>query len=151
PWGIEVNDGGPPSSHFYVVSRGAGWLELDDGSPPVRLSSGDLVLLPRGGRHLLRDAPGTHAVPVEQIAAGHDSPFGHVFRYGGGGAPTFLLTGHFPFEGGLGDALIEGLPPLIHVRSDGGGMAQWLEATLQFFAAESAQGQPGAETVVSRL
>jgi AraC-like DNA-binding protein len=30
-------------------------------------------------------------------------------------------------------------------------MVQWLEATLQFFAAESAQDQPGAETVVSRL
>src|SRR5437764_8419686 len=135
PWGIEVNAGGRPSSQFYVVSRGAGWLDLEDGSPPVRLSSGDLVLLPRGRRHLLRDDPGTRAVPMEQIAAGHDPPFGHVFRYGGGGAPAYLLAGHFTFEGGLGDALVDSLPPLIHVKSDGGAMAQWLDATLQFLAA----------------
>lgn len=155
PWGIEVNAGGRPSSHFYVVSRGAGWLDLDGGSPPVRLSSGDLVLLPRGGQHRLRDDPGTRAVPIEQIAAGHDPPFGQVFRYGGGGALASLLIGHFTFEGGLGSALVDSLPPLIHVKSDGGrvppGWAQWLDATLQFLAAESAQAQPGAETVVSRL
>jgi hypothetical protein len=151
PWGIEVIASGRPSSHFYVVSRGTAWLDLDDGGQPVRLSSGDLVLLPRGERHLLRDDPGTRAVPVEQIAAAHDPPFGDVIRYGGGGVLTSVLTGHFTFEGGLGDALVASLPPLIQVRSDGGGMARWLDATLQFLAAENDQAQPGAETVVSRL
>jgi AraC-like DNA-binding protein len=146
---VDVSD--QPSCHFYVVSRGSGWLEMEGSGPAVPLAGGDLVLLPKGGKHILRDEPGTRAVPMAKIVAGHDPPFGNVFHYGGGGAYTAIVAGHFTFEGGVGDALLEGRPGLIHVKSDGGTLAQWLEATLQFLATETAMAQPGAETVISRL
>jgi AraC-like DNA-binding protein len=151
PWGIEVEASDQRSSNFYVVSSGSGWLEVDGSSSAVPLASGDLVLLPKGGRHVLRDDPGTRAVPITQILAGHHGASGHVFHYGGVGAPASIVAGHFTFEDGVGDALLESLPPLIHVKSEGGTMVQWLQATLQFLTTETALAQPGAETVISRL
>jgi AraC-like DNA-binding protein len=151
PWGIEVEVSDPRSSHFYVVSCGSGWLEVDGSSQAVPMAGGDLILLPKGGRHVLRDDPGTRAVPITQILAGHHGASGHVFHYGGVGAPASIVAGHFTFEDGVGDALLESLPPLIHVKSEGGTMVQWLQATLQFLTTETALAQPGAETVISRL
>ena len=37
PWGIEVEVSDPRSSHFYVVSCGSGWLDVDGSSQPVIL------------------------------------------------------------------------------------------------------------------
>jgi AraC-like DNA-binding protein len=150
PWGMEVDASSPRSAHFYLVSAGRGWLELDGGGA-VSIAGGDLVLLPKGGKHVLRDAPGSRPVPIQQILLGHRSGSGHDFRYGGAGALATIVAGHFTFEDGIGDALVESLAPLIHVPSDGGTMAPWLQATLQFLAVETALAQPGAETVVSRL
>jgi AraC-like DNA-binding protein len=151
PWGVEVDGSEPPSSHFYAVLRGSGWLQVDGSSQAVPLAGGDLVLLPRGARHLLRDDLTTRAVAMARILAGRVKAPGGVIRYGGGGAPASIVGGHFTFEGGGSGALLEGLPPMIHVKSDGGALVQWLEATLQLLAAETALAQPGAETVVSRL
>ena len=151
PWGIEVEVSDPRSSHFYVVSCGSGWLDVDGSSQPVPMADGDLVLLPKGGRHVLRDDPGSRAVPINQILAGDHGASGHVFRYGGAGAPASIVAGHFTFEDGISSALVESLPPLIHVKSDGGAMVQWLQVTLEFLTTEAEMAQPGAETVVSRL
>src|SRR6266849_6076058 len=123
PWGIEVEVSDPRSSHFYVVSCGSGWLEVDGSSQAVPMAGGDLILLPKGGRHVLRDDPGTRAVPITQILAGHHGASGHVCHYGGVGAPASIVAGHFTFEDGVGDPLLESLPPLIHVKSEGGAMA----------------------------
>lgn len=151
PWGMEVGGSDPPTFHFYAILRGNGWLQVDGSRQAVPLAGGDLVLLPKGGRHLLRDEPGTRAVTLKQLLAGRVKTPGSVLRHGGGGAPSSIVCGHFTFEGGGSSALLQGLPPLIHVQSDGGALVQWLEATLQFLAVETAQAQPGAETVVSRL
>ena len=145
PWGIEVEASDQRSSNFYVVSSGSGWLEVDGSRSAVPLASGDLILLPKGGRHVLRDDPATRAVPIKQILAGRSGDSGHVFRHGGGGAPALIVAGDFSFEDGVGDALLESLPPLIHVQSDGGTMVQWLQATLQFLTTEAELAQPGAE------
>src|SRR5260221_464122 len=107
---VEVSD--PRSSHFYVVASGSGWLEMDGSGQAVRVADGDLVLLPKGGRHLLRDDPETRAVPLTRILAGQNVGFGDVFRYGGAGAPASIVAGHFTFEDGVGDSLLDSLPPL---------------------------------------
>ena len=39
----------------------------------------------------------------------------------------------------------------LHIRGDAGTAVRWLEANLQFVASEMASGEPGFETIVSRL
>jgi AraC-like DNA-binding protein len=151
PWGIEVEAGDPRSSYFYVVSQGCGRLELDGGRHSTMVADGDFVLLPTGERHVLRDASASRTVPLSQLIARHDGASRRIFRHGGGGAPASIVGGNFTVEGAAGDALLASLPPMIHVKSDGSASVQWLEATLQFLATETALARPGAETVISRL
>ena len=67
PWGIEfsAHENGSP---FYVVSRGAVRLELTNPGVHLALDAGDLVLLPRGDAHVLRDSPEGKVVPFESLS-----------------------------------------------------------------------------------
>ena len=47
---------------YHLVAKGSGWAATD-GEHPVRLNSGDIIMFPRGDRHVLSSAPGMHAQP----------------------------------------------------------------------------------------
>jgi len=155
PWGLSFDRAAP---HFYVVTRGTCWLEADGGGDPIQLGGGDLVFLPKGNPHAIKDTPTTPAVSVEQVfgsgscdrAKENAQPAG-IVRYGGGGAATTLVAGYFSTENGAQNLLFDSLPPVLHVKGDAGTTVRWLEANLQFVASEMASGEPGFETIVSRL
>jgi AraC-like DNA-binding protein len=154
PWGLRM-DGERPG--FYVVTRGTCWLEVDGTAEPVQLAGGDFLLLLRGQKHAIKNSRETPALPVADVLgecsdSGTGCQPGGVRHYGGGGALTTLVGGCFLFDdGGEKNPLLSSLPPVIHVKGDTGTTVQWLEANLQFVASEMASGQPGAQTVVSRL
>ena len=154
PWGLRFDRAEP---HFYVVSRGTCWLHVDveGADSPIQLDGGDFVLLPKGSPHTLKDALGTPAVSVEQALGScdrnHAPRTGAVVRYGGGGAATTLVGGYFSTPNGAQNLLFASLPPVLHVKGDAGTTVRWLEANLQFVASEMASGEPGFETIVSRL
>jgi AraC-like DNA-binding protein len=114
------------------------------------------VLLPKGQSHVLRDHAGSAVLPADEVFSGCPSKGGcqpgGLLKHGGGGALTVLISGCFTFEdAGSRNPLIAALPAVLHVRGDLGAPTHWLEASLQFVASEMASGQPGAQTVVSRL
>jgi AraC-like DNA-binding protein len=152
PWGMRK---APKSPGFFVVIRGSAWFEMDGMDAPLQIGGGDLVLLPHGLAHSLRDSLSTPLVPAEQIFSGcpqrKDCQPGGVFAYGGGGALTTVVGGKIQFEDGANNPLLRALPPMIHVRGDNGTPMPWLETCLRFIATEMASGQPGASTIVSRL
>jgi AraC-like DNA-binding protein len=156
PWGLRVDFGERAHPSFYMVSRGTCWLELDGVRDPIPLAGGDFVLLPKGRPSVLRDRPGSPAIPIGELLAGCAAKPGEggihpVLRHGGGGAPTSLVAGCFSFESEAGMPLLDALPPLIHIKGDEGSPVPWLESTLQFLAAEAASPVPGAETIRNRL
>src|SRR4051794_19680837 len=53
PWGIRMPF--RDRAVFYLLARGAGRLEVD-GEEPVALSAGDVVFIPNGTPHTLRDS-----------------------------------------------------------------------------------------------
>src|SRR5207248_11390938 len=55
PWGFGVEAHGNPA--FHVVTSGRCWLEIDGEADQTALAAGDLVVLPAGPRHWLRDDP----------------------------------------------------------------------------------------------
>ena len=66
PWGLGVPARGLPA--FHVVAAGGCWLEVE-GSRPRQLNPGDLVILPQGDVHWLRDAPGSSGVWLDDLVA----------------------------------------------------------------------------------
>ena len=61
PWGFKVP--ARPVPAFHILTAGGGWLEVDGQPEPIRLSAGDIAILPRGEGHVVRDSPKTSSLP----------------------------------------------------------------------------------------
>src|SRR5262245_48671800 len=132
PWGFEM--GGRDFGNFYILLNGEACLEVGSGSQPICLSAGDLVVLPRGHQHVMRD-----------------SRRSRTLRTGGNGAKTVLLFGGFHFEDHSANPLLSILPDVIHVQGRRPGVDAWVLWVLDFLKRESAAGLPGAEVAITRL
>jgi AraC-like DNA-binding protein len=150
PWGIGVS-ADSENAKFHVVLSGQCYLEVEGQTEPVRLSGGDLVALPHGHAHALRDELDTSVQPLSELVSGCGKCHGSAIAIGGSGTTTTLVSGSFRFEDRRNNPLLSVLPPLIVLPGELGRNVHWLEATLRFIACEAASGRPGAQTVVSRL
>ena len=149
PWGFGVQAHGTPA--FHNVTFGSCWLEVDGQPEQITLAPGDLVVLPTGRRHWLRDAPDSPTTELDQILAGRPLDEHRRLHYGGRGARTGLLCGGFALDGRHAQPILRALAAVVHVRSIAGRPVPWLAATLALLSAEIASRAPGAEEVVSRL
>jgi AraC-like DNA-binding protein len=144
PWGVSLSAGG--GAAFQIVVRGTCWLEVAGVAKPVQLSEGDLVVLPRGDAHLIRNPLATRAADLVQC----DGPSAQkVFRLSGDGPVTRLLCSCLRFANGTTDPLLAILPPLLHFKL--GTAAPWFEATVSKILEELDSDRLGADAVVTRL
>ncbi|HCT57652.1 MAG TPA: AraC family transcriptional regulator [Gemmatimonas aurantiaca] len=153
PWAMRVP--GDDYFAFYLLARGSAWLELTGGDTaiaPVALSAGDVVLLPHGGSHVLRDAEHSMAVAHEVGANSCPRPTTmETIRMGGGGTATTFVAGAFRFGAEGRGILLETLPPVLHVAAGDADMGAALAATIQLILAESANPAPGGALLSTRL
>jgi AraC-like DNA-binding protein len=150
PWGIRAE----PRNHFafHIVPHGQGELEID-GSAPLPVAAGDVVVLAPGRGHTLRDSAGTPATDLsEMLAAG---AFNREADDRGSedqsAASTYLICGCFRFEDIRGNRLLSALPGLIHTRELSETVRPWLTQTVRLLAYESLSDRPGTSTVMKRL
>ncbi len=134
-------------AHFGMLSRGNCWLSIAGIPDPIPLTGGDCFLLAPGSSYTLRDNPLTPARSFCEVAPRDTS---QVIQYGGGGAPTTIISGWFRFGAASLKLLTRLLPPLILVRSDQ-AQSLALQTTLNMLASEMAEPTPGSELVVNRL
>jgi AraC-like DNA-binding protein len=140
PWGFRLEQ--KARAAFYVVARGSGLIEVD-GQKPIALSSGDVVLLPQGAAHVLRDAPTT---TPEVACQGTHARGSATPRIGGKGAPIALVSGFFEL-GGTPPPLLARLPAVVCLS--GGDPAVAL--TVQQIITESTTAAAASILVVQRL
>jgi len=143
-----ADDGNPA---FHVVTTGTCWLEVDGEPDQLPLDAGDLVVLPTGRRHWLRDDPATPATELDELLAGTPLDERRRLHHGGRGPRTGLLCGGFALEGGATHPALRVLPAVVLIRGVNGHPVPWLAATLALLSAETASAAPGAEEIVSRL
>lgn len=148
PWGIQVNQ--QKHAAFHIVMQGSCWLDVD-GLPQFLLESGDLVVIPQGHGHSIRSDRHTQAIMLEELLAKRPPDSDNVLYFGGGGSKTILACGYFYFEDWDNNPLLAALSPLILIQGEDGRAVEWLVATLQFIACETASNRPGAQTVITRL
>jgi AraC-like DNA-binding protein len=149
PWGFGVEAHGNPA--FHVVTAGSCWLDVEGEPDQIALEAGDLVVLPTGRRHWIRDDPASPATELEEILATTPLDDHRRLHYGGHGPRTALLCGGFALEGADAHPILRSLPRALHIRGIAGRPVPWLAATLALLSAETASSAPGAEEVVSRL
>lgn len=144
PWGMEMPEG--PYAQFHMVARGRCWLKY--GGSTIELAGGDVVLFPRGGGHILLDAPASAIAPGRDVLEAHNcgKPM-----FAEGGERARLLCGHFEFDRAFKHPLATELPPFIHVKALSYDQPDWFEAVSGLLIRETGAEQPGASTVVDRL
>jgi len=148
PWGFRV--AARPSPAFHILTSGSAWLEVDGEPSGLRLQAGDLVVLPRGDGHQLRDRRDGRVVWLDDILAA-TPPVNGRLNYGGGGERAELICGGFVIEQLTARPLLEALPQVVHLRGHEGRAPEWLSGLIRMISVEMASSAPGTEAVVSRL
>lgn len=147
PWGFRVARRDGPA--FHLLTLGAAWLDVE-GHEGVALQAGDLVILPRGDGHQVRDSRHGPILWLDDILARTPPVYGRL-RHGGGGERAELVCGGFALDQLTARPLLEALPRLIHLRGHDGAAPEWLAGLIRMITLETSTGGPGAEAVVTRL
>ncbi len=133
---------------FHLVTRGPIWVDIE-GSEPVRLQDGDIIVIPNGATHSLMDRPGRPAVPVAELKR-HISGSPSTLDWGGSGEAVEALCGFFRYESRLFNPLVRALPDVLVIPHDS-AQSSWLMATLEHTFTETQDQRAGRNAMVDRL
>ena len=148
-WGFDVpmKPGGAP---FFIVTQGRAWLEME-GMMPTEVCAGDFVIVPHGTPYTIRSKPGCPTIPLQVLLDPASNDADGIRRYGAGGETTCGIGGAFFFEDAQTSPLLRVLPPVLRVTAEQGQTLEWLGNIVRFIGYEIRGGNPGAETVITRL
>jgi AraC family transcriptional regulator, alkane utilization regulator len=146
PWGFGV--AGREVGSFHMVLQGRGWLEVDGVEEAIPVRTGDLVVIPNGRPHWVKDSPTTIAPSLDSILANNDVVDGEL-RFGGDEGPlTEIVCGVFSVEGPA--PWVERLPPVV-VSHSAPGRSAWRGTAAAALRDEARDPSKGGATVVNRL
>jgi AraC-like DNA-binding protein len=146
PWGLEVHGTGQASLH--AVTRGAAWLQLD-GAEPLRLTAGDVFVLPSGVGYRLSSAPNAPWVPFDVALKARMTPERDL-TIGGNGPQAVFLCAAYVYDLDVAQPLLSLLPTVLHVPA-GKAPPSRMASIVDLLADELDRHGPGSGTVVVRL
>lgn len=149
PWSLEmpaIDD----SLSFHVLTAGRCVLSVP-GHDAIELRAGDLALVPHGRGHVLASERGLAPTGrVDLVPQHYLSENYSLLRYGGDGERVRMVCGIVSFDDAAARALIELLPPVIHVdATTEQGTA--VSDTIRLLGVELGDVRPGGEAVTTRL
>jgi AraC-like DNA-binding protein len=148
PWGFGV--AGRDLGSFHMVLSGRGVLEVEGAAEPVSLEPGDVVVLPIGDVHWVKDAPTTRAPWLTSILDRHDIVDGEL-RFGGDDGPTTeIVCGVFALEGRVAPSWFERLPTVVVSRTDASERS-WRTDVQAALRDEARTPTSGGSIIVNRL
>lgn len=145
PWGGAVPSM-PGCVWFHVVTSGHADLIVD--GDRVELQAGDLALVPHGAGHRIEAGGPSEHPSIPDLPHEEQSDNFAVLRYGKDGPLTELICGGLRLEHPSARRLLDGLPPVVHVRTV---RRTVIGATLDLLAEEVQRREVGSEAVISRL
>ncbi|MBY8964713.1 AraC family transcriptional regulator [Algiphilus sp.] len=127
---------GDGNASFHLLGTGECWVHTRT-EAPIHMRAGDLIVMPRDAWHVMRSndqPPDTGAMrqPKE-----------------GDGGFTTMLCGHFDFDSGRHNPVLEALPDIILIRADAAGDRLRHLANLMMIEVET--HDPGHAPVLDRL
>ncbi|UPG92101.1 AraC family transcriptional regulator [Luteibacter aegosomaticola] len=144
---LDHEDAGPGEAPFHLVLAGEGVMELP-GRRTLDLRAGDLVVLPHGTSHRVRDTHG--GLSEAPITIDTSGPLA-IKRSEGEGEALDLLCGRFVHAPDAGPLLFASLPDTLHASLLGSHGIATLEAIVNVFRVEVGKLAPGALAVVTAL
>lgn len=152
PWSVEV-----PKyknvARFHYVTQGTCWVRIEGEKEPQLLSSGDLIVIPHGARHILSDSSDRAPISLDEAFVQESYDGQGIFTIGEGLSPheTQLVCGHFEFLDLFTHPLITHLPSSIVKRESDGADFSWMKDTLRFLSHTAAVQNAGSSAIIKRL
>lgn len=147
PWVIEQAPLPTGVAPYHLVVAGTARLEVA-GHKIMALSAGDIVVFPRGGAFRLYAEGSGEPGPSHVVSETH--VITHMGN-SGEGPVTDILCGQFEFDPGQANTLLNALPAIVLVHSDGRADFNGLQALIMMLRHETEMLRPGASAVVSQL
>jgi AraC-like DNA-binding protein len=160
PWVAETPPGEaivgamfPGSEHlicYHIITQGNCWACVP-GEAPMRLSAGDIIVLPHGDTHVLSSTPGLRRTPdmaLYRLPSDGQLPV-KISMGDAQGAAAHFVCGFLGWDARPYNPVLTALPRVIVVNDHVGGGA--LAAYAQFALAESKEPRMGGQCVLGRL
>ena len=143
-----------PASHmmiFHYVAEGEVHIQIEGEQDEDLIETGEVVLLPRNDMHLMGSDLSLPAVPGKEVIRPPRDGGLFSIHHGGTGSCTRMVCGFLGCASTEGNPVISSLPPLLRVKLQQGGAAEWIRSTFQYAAEEVSAGRPGSETVLAKV
>jgi AraC-like DNA-binding protein len=131
--------------HYVVSGR---MIVTVQGSAPVEVTAGEIVLTPRNDIHTLASAPNIAPIQAAVIVA-EGAGIGSL-DYGGGGTETHMVCGYLGSDVQT-NPVVAALPPLLKLNVGATAGGAWIAQSFAFAAHQLAEGAVGASTIISKL
>ncbi len=144
PWGMCVENTG--FAQFHIIVSGEAVVTYN--GEPERLSTGDIILFPTGGGHVIGDSPETQGIPGPDLIVaveGGKNPFS------GNGRRTRMVCGHFQYDLDHKHPLIQELPPMLLLRGADIPDVDVLMSLIRLLVRESLVLTHGGSVIVRHL
>jgi len=158
PWCVISDPRGPQSPmgssrdivFFHVLIEGRCKARLVEDGQTIEFAAGDLIMLPRGNRHLM--GSDLHLAPAVADLIVRPGK-GDLLRieHGGGGEKTRFVCGYLHCDERLCGQILEALPRLLRVPLGDVPANGWVQGLLTAGIRESAAARPGSETMLAKL
>lgn len=132
---------------FHLMLKGEARVDLPDGRSQ-RLAAGELLLLPRGHAHVVRDmrqAPLRH--PIQVVGEGVVPVRSNTDSE----AEVDLLCGRFVYAPGSADLIMRALPDVLHLSLESDDAMEGLRGIVSLLRHEVAEPRPGALALATAL
>jgi AraC-like DNA-binding protein len=135
---------------YHYVVRGSLYLYRGAKDPPVKLTSGDIVLLPKNDRHILASAKGLRPARIDHLIEPADITRPAVLNIGGGGESCHIICGFLGCDV-PNNPLLNALPTLLKLSVDSIDSELWIGKLFLHAALEFANGGIGSASILSKL
>ncbi len=140
----------PGWAPFHIVTSGSCTLDAG-GRRGIELLTGDVAVLPHGGPHTVRAAPGSSG-PASRPTVRERREDGIVVKANVEGDPdTTLVCGRLRFEAASGNMVLAGLPPVIILAAATGQDAGAVRRMVELIRLELGRNRLGAAAIAGAL
>jgi AraC family transcriptional activator of mtrCDE len=150
PWVLDHAATARGIAPYHLVVSGNAWLDAA-GQKGVALQAGDIIVFPKGSAHRLYTEGDDELTPLRDLSESQGVQVVQVKGNGGDGPVTDILCGQFEFDPGESNTLLDALPEMILVRTEGRPDFAGLKALITMLRVETEIMRPGASAVVSQL
>jgi len=148
PWGVYYSGDTVPRIRFGLVVRGAALLKFKNQRKAISLSVGDVfIFILSDEAFTLADLPGSHVADYREL---RKLEVDRVIHYGGGGAPTTLVSGSFRMSAFEAPLISTILPRYLHLRLEQ-NRSHAFQSVLDLLAAETAEPGIASSRLISCL